>query len=362
MGARHIFLVCLVAAQLSGCATLSYYTQAITGELSILANRRDISKVIADSGTPSAVRAKLAFALKARDFASRNLHLPDNDSYRSYVKLDRRYPVWVVYAAPPFSLAPITWCFPFAGCVPYRGYFGKDDAQTFAATLKQQGDDVYLGGAPAYSTLGWFADPLYSNMLCWRDTALAGLIFHELAHQLIYVQNDSAFNESFADTVQEVGITRWLKARNDAATLAAYQRGLAEQQAFQKLIDQVRERLGKIYAAAVAEDVKRQRKAETFSWLKQHYAQISRRFGNDAYAEWFSHPLNNASLQVLKTYNTWQPAFEQLLACNNGNLKAFYAAVKALAKLEPAARHTRLQSIQAGECGDSLTAGEAKQA
>lgn len=341
----RLLVACALAGMLAGCATLGYYAQAVSGELSILTNRRDISKVIADPKTPAAVRAKLTLALKARDFASRTLHLPDNDSYRTYVDLDRRYPVWVVYAAPPFSLTPITWCFLFAGCVPYRGYFSKDAADAFAAQLNKQGNDVYVGGAPSYSTLGWFADPVFSNMLRWNDAALAGLIFHELAHQLVYVKNDSSFNESFADTVQTVGIRRWLRAQGEPEALAAYEQGLAVERAFEDLVRETRTRLEKIYAAPLNAAAKRQRKAEAFAWLKARYARLVAQTGRDVYGEWFTHPLNNASLQVITTYDQWQPAFERLLACTGDDLPAFYAKVREIAALAPAARHARLRAL-----------------
>lgn len=330
---------------LAGCATLGYYTQAVTGELSILTSRRDINKVIDDPDTPAAVRAKLKYALHVRAFASRQLHLPDNDSYRSYVDLDRRYPVWVVYAAPPLSLAPIEWCYLFVGCVPYRGYFDENDAAAFAAGLRDEGKDVYLGGAPTFSTLGWFADPLFSNMLRWPPAALAGLIFHELAHQLIYVEGDARFNESFADAVETVGVERWLASRGERGKLKSYRRALEASKQFHELIGELRERLAKIYAAPMSDAAKRSKKQAAFDWLKRRHEALSAQYHRDIYGSWFSHPLNNASLAVVTTYNAWQPAFLQLLKQNGGDMQAFYEDVRHLAALEPDARRARLQAL-----------------
>ncbi|HET7570994.1 MAG TPA: aminopeptidase [Gammaproteobacteria bacterium] len=342
----HRFLsVTLISITLTGCATLGYYVQAISGEVSILTSRRDITDVIADPDTPPATKAKLEFALRVRSFASQSLHLPDNDSYRTYVKLDRRFPVWVVYAAPPFSLAPVEWCYPFAGCVPYRGYFARDDAAAFAAKLRKQGKDVYLGGAPSYSTLGWFADPLFSNMLRWSRVSLAGLIFHELAHQQVYIEGAAQFNESFADTVETVGIERWLTAHGEQDKLKAYHRIQAETRAFQALVGKLRQRLKKIYAAPTSAAVKRRKKALAIEWLKRQHAALVAQYDQPIYSEWFTHPLNNASLAVVTTYNVWQPAFQQLLRCDGGRLEQFYADVKALAALEPAARRARLKGL-----------------
>ncbi|HET7370569.1 MAG TPA: aminopeptidase [Gammaproteobacteria bacterium] len=344
---RFAVIACCVL--LAGCATLGYYTQAVTGELSVLTSRRDISAVIDDPATAPAVRTKLQLALRVRAFASRELHLPDNDSYRSYVDLDRRYPVWVVYAAPPFSLAPLEWCYLFVGCVPYRGYFDKEDAAAFAAGLRGEGKDVYLGGAPTYSTLGWFADPLFSNMLRWPPAALAGLIFHELAHQLIYIEGDAGFNESFADTVETVGVERWLASRGKQTRLQAYRRGLNASKQFQQLVGELRQRLAKIYAAPMSEAAKARKKQAAFSWLKQRHKALVEQYDRAIYSSWFTHPLNNASLAVVTTYNVWQPAFMHLLECSGGDLEKFYAAVKRIAALDPQARQARLKALE-GKC------------
>ncbi|HET6726291.1 MAG TPA: aminopeptidase [Gammaproteobacteria bacterium] len=337
--------IILCAFALTGCATLGYYAQAVSGEIDVLSSREDVRQVINDPATPDTERAKLQFAMRVRRFASLQLELPDNDSYKNYVKLNRRYPVWVVYAAPPFSLAPTEWCYWFVGCVPYRGYFDKDDAEAFAAGLRAKGEDVYLGGAPAYSTLGWFADPLFSNMLRWSPMALAGLIFHELAHQLVYVDGDAAFNESFADTVEAVGVERWLTQHGEKDKLCAWRREHKASRAFQDVVGKLRRRLAKIYSAPIDDAAKRRKKAAAFAWLRRQHAKLDEQFGFAIYGEWFTHPLNNASLALVTTYNVWQPAFRRLLQHDGGDLQAFYADVRDLAALTPKARHARLQAL-----------------
>lgn len=340
-----LFLIVIAALTLAGCTTLGYYAQAASGELSILAHRRDVSRVIADPATPDGVRRKLRRASRIRHFASATLHLPDNDSYTSYVKLDRRYPVWVIYAAKPFSLAPLEWCYPFVGCVPYRGYFAKSDAKAFADRLRADGKDVYLGGAPAYSTLGWFADPLLSNMLRWPPAALAGVIFHELAHQVVYVDGDAKFNESFANTVEKVGVRRWLELHDKPAKLQALRHRHEATRAFRKRVIKLRRRLTRIYAASSDKADKRRQKAEAFDWLKRRHKKLEARYGVAIQANWFKHPLNNASLAVVTTYNVWQPAFQHLLHCDAGLLQRFYYDVKTIAALHPEARHQKLRQL-----------------
>jgi predicted aminopeptidase len=350
-----LLAVCCAAVVMTGCSTLSYYAQAVSGEVTILSSRRDINHVIDNPATPERVRAALHFVRRVRHFAHHALDLPNNGSYRTYVDLGRPYPVWVVYAAPPFSLRPVEWCYWFVGCAPYRGYFHKTDAQTFAAKLRHKGDDVYLGGAPAYSTLGWFADPVTSNMLHWPRPALAGLIFHELAHQLVYVDGAARFNESFADTVEHIGIKRWLSREHKRAKRKALRENRQARQAFQALIGKLRGRLKKIYSSSAGDGKKRRQKTRAFAWLKRRHKALEKRFGRPIYAAWFEHPENNASLAVLTTYDQYQPAFRRLLKCDGGHLEQFYADVRAIAKLDQPARRARLDSLGDG-CGTTPAA------
>src|SRR4051812_10885006 len=202
-------LLALSASSLCGC----YLIQAATGQMQIVSKRQPIAEVIRDPATSEKLKARLEYVAAARDFASRELGLPDNESYRSYADLGRPYVVWNVFAAPEFSVEPRQWCFPIAGCVVYRGYFSEAAAQRYARKLRRRGDDVAVGGVAAYSTLGHFKDPVLSTMLGWSDAQLAATLFHELAHQVVYVPGDSQFNESFATVVEEAGLERWLAAR-----------------------------------------------------------------------------------------------------------------------------------------------------
>ena len=338
---RLLLAAALVA--LGGCSTLGYYGQAINGELKILGERQPIKAVVGNTATSAGVRRKLELVLAARSYASAELGLPQGESYRSYVALDRAYPVWVVYAAPAFSLAPVDWCFPFAGCVPYRGYFHEQAADVFAAGLAKRGDDVFVTGAPAYSTLGWFADPVYSSMLPWSDAELAGTIFHEMAHQKLYVKNDSAFNESFADTVEDIGIERFF-ATHDPKALTAWRNERQAERAAGVFVEETRTRLAAVYASHMSDAEKRSEKAAVFRWLTERYREVGTRFGIRYSSEWLA-KLNNASLAAMNTYDRWIPAFRHLLQCEDGNLPDFYRAAARISALPAKTREARLQTL-----------------
>jgi predicted aminopeptidase len=334
------------AACLSGCATLGYYGQAIHGELSLLSARRPIGALLADPHTPAALREKLRVAEQIRSFASAKLGLPDNASYTSYVALTRPYVSWNVFATPPFSLQPVNWCFLFAGCVPYRGYFSRQAARQFAAALRAQGDDVYVAGVPAFSTLGWFDDPLLSSMLAWNDSTLANYIFHELAHQELYVKGDAEFNESYAVLVADVGVRRWLQASGRGGQLQTYQAGERHWRLIVQLVDAARARLAQVYSSGASRESMQRRKQKVFDALRRGYAALRPQLdGDNGYDLFFDAGLNNASLLTISTYTRWVPAFRALLAQQHGNLPGFYRAVKRLAKLPPPQRQAALQQL-----------------
>ena len=216
---RWIFAIAFVTV-LGGCTNLGYYYQAVEGQMQIWHRSRPIKQVIDDAQTPAQIRERLELVLRVRDFASAELALPDNGSYRKYADVERPFVVWNAFAAGEFSVAPKEWCFLFAGCVGYRGYFSQAGAERFAEDLKRQGLDVFVAGIPAYSTLGWFDDPVLNTVVRYPDAQLAQLIFHELAHQVFYVAGDTMFNESFAVAVELEGVDRWL-ARDGDPSLAA---------------------------------------------------------------------------------------------------------------------------------------------
>lgn len=306
----------LSAAALAGCDTLAYYGQAAGGQLALSARARPVAQVLADPQTPDALKQRLRAAVAIRDYAARELALPDDGSYRSYAALDRPYVLWNVVAAPEFSLDPVQSCFPVAGCVAYRGYYAKADAERYAAQRRGGGDDVIVYGVPAYSTLGWFDDPLLSTFIDYPDADLARLIFHELAHQVVYVKNDSTFNESFAVTVEREGLKRWRAARGMVAPPAP---GRAE---FDALVKRTRATLRALYRSGLAAGEMRRRKREALAPLEPW---LGRMRGFDA-----AQP-NNALIASYATYTELVPMFERLLAEQHGDLRAFYARVRSLA-------------------------------
>lgn len=309
----------------------------------VLGAQRPIDALLENPDTPPALQRKLRLVLEVREFASRYLGLPDNDSYRYYADIKRPYVLWNVFAADEFSTKLQTWCFPVAGCVSYRGYFAQDKAEEFAASLRARGRDVFVGGVPAYSTLGWFHDPVLNTVLDRHDTDLAGLIFHELAHQVIYVRNDSAFNESFATAVELEGVRRWLAQRGSADKIAAYEQAKHRQARFAGLIALYRERLKELYVEDIPREDKFARKAALFAALKQDYAALKQDWGGYAgYDRWFARDLNNAHLASVATYHQLVPGFQQVLREQDGDLPRFFHAIKQLAKLSKTERTARL--------------------
>jgi len=340
---KPIAFVMLVAAAapLASCSTAEFYLQGINGELDLLSRARPISVVLANARDP-VVRAKLERVVAIRDFASRELGLPDNLSYRRYTELERRFVTWNVFATPELSLDALQWCFPIAGCVNYRGYFNEGDARAEAAKLAAKGDDVYIGGVPAFSTLGYFADPMLSTFIRYPDVEIARLIFHELAHQVLYAKDDTVFNESYAVTVEEEGLRRWLAAQHDPELDRQYALSERYRKTFRTLVDAARSRLEKLYASGASDEAKRAGKTEAFAAMREEYEATKRAWGGfSIYDYWFQHP-NNASLAAVGLYTQKVPEFQALLAAEGGDLPRFYAKVKELAALPKSQRETAL--------------------
>jgi len=336
--ALRVALTGLALGLLPGCGTL-YVLQAARGEEQLLHARRPIERVITDPRTPAALRATLNDVSAAREFASRSLGLPDNRSYRTYADIHRMYIVWNVVATPEFSVRPREWCFPVAGCVAYRGYFHEKSARRFAAGLAARHFDVLVDGVPAYSTLGRFADPLVSTMLVYGQAELAGIMFHELAHQLIYVRNDSAFNEAFATAVEDEGLARWLAANGRLAELGAYQAATARYLQYVRLLRDAREDLARLYASGVEREQMRARKRARLDALADAMRELEQRqHAPSPYRDWLESGLNNAHLASVATYYDCVPGFERMLREANGDLPAFYARVRELARRPQAER------------------------
>jgi predicted aminopeptidase len=329
---KNLLLLLLVLT--AGCESLSYYSQAIRGQLGLMGAARPVDAWLADPATPPELRSRLQVAQRIREFGSQRLALPQNGSYGSYAELGRPYAVWNVYAAGRFSVDPKQECFPFTGCVSYRGFFSEEDARRQAARLREEGYDVYLGGVPAYSTLGWFDDPLLSTFIQYPDVQLARLVFHELAHQRVYLKGDTTFNESFAVTVEEEGVRRWLEAAGRGGELATLRAARLRRQEFAARVAQARERLARVYQEKIPEEAMLVRKREEYDKLRADYPGIVPAEPNNAY------------LVSIALYTQLVPDFERLLAGCGGDLKEFYDRIEALAAA--GRREARLALTSAG--------------
>lgn len=332
---------------LGACSAVPYYSQAIAGEFSLLTSARPLAEVIADPATPADVRERLELAARIRSFASQDLALPDNRSYTRYADLHRSSAVWNVFATAELSLTLKTWCYPLFGCAGYRGYFAQRDAEHLAGELRAAGLDVYVGAVPAYSTLGWFSDPLLSTFIRWPEPELARLIFHELAHQVVYVADDTRFNESFATAVEQAGLERWVAARHDPALDAQYALYRLRHGDFLELMAQVHRQLAALYASGADEQAQRSGKQAIFAALAARYHRVrDERWGGFAgYDAFFDAPWNNARVAAMAAYQDDVPAFDALLAREHGDLPRFFGAVRALAKLAPQAREQALREL-----------------
>jgi predicted aminopeptidase len=313
-------------ASLSGC----YYMQAARGQLEVMNKREPIDELIHASDTPADIVTRLELVQEARQFSIDELYLPDNDSYTSYADIERDYVVWNVFAAPEFSLEPKQWCFPVAGCVNYRGYFSKDAAHREAERLGNDSYDISVGGIAAYSTLGKFSDPVLNTMMHWEDTDLVALIFHELAHQLLYVKGDSGFNESFATAVEEIGIDRWLSTRGQENELAAYRQRRQLRERLMRHVGQARIDLELVYSADLGDAEKRARKRERLERLN---AELVGEFDNSERAapDWVNAGLNNARLASMNLYQGRLAEFRVLFDECDDDLKCFYSRSESLA-------------------------------
>ena len=326
----------------AGCSHLSYYLQSVEGQLTLLQSRQEISAMLADPATPAPLKQRLERTLKIRDFATQELKLPDNDSYRSYADLRRPYVVWNVFATKEFSIKPEQWCFPIAGCVGYRGYFSKAGADNFAAELKADGYDVYVGGVPAYSTLGWFNDPVLNTFVNYSEYEIARLIFHELGHQVMYVKGDTEFNESFAVAVETEGITRWIERFGDEKMRASFLLAQQRRTQFADLVMRHRHALRTLYQSKMPVAEMRSRKSDMYAALKDDYVKLKQEWGGYAGYDRFLDDPNNAKLASISFYSRLVPQFLQMLARVHGDLPAFYAEAKRLATLNEAARYKAL--------------------
>lgn len=332
---------------LSGCSSLDYYRHLANGQLQLLNAREPIAELLKKPTADPILKQRLAMAQQARDFASAKLALPDNNSYRVYADIQRPFVLWNVLATDELSLAPELHCFPIAGCVAYRGFFSQGRARGAAALLKEQGLDTYIGGVEAYSTLGWFDDPIISTMLRWSDERLVAVIFHELAHQQLYIADDSAFNESFASFVEREGLAQWRTAQRLPPADAQGERQRAH---FTALVMASRERLQRLYDSDLARAPMRAGKQAEFERLRAEYHALSKRewAGNGRYDNWINAPMNNAKLLPFGLYDQWVPAFAALFEHVGRDWPSFYQRAATLGRLTQAERREALIKLSAG--------------
>lgn len=341
----------MASAGLAGCGAtasdLGYYWQTVRGHWQILSGARPVDELIRDASTDPALRSRLETARRLREYSVTELGLPDNGSYRKYADLGRPFVVWNVVATPEFSLEPHQWCFPVAGCVTYRGYYGQADADKEAERLARTDHDVQVGGVAAYSTLGWFDDPLLSSFIGYPEAELGRLIFHELAHQLVYVKGDTVFNESFATAVEQLGLERWLATNGTLEQRRGWEAWQQRRDDFLVLLQRTRGRLDALYRAGGTATELRPAKAAIFLQLRAEYRQLrDDRWGGFAgYDRWFDRELGNAHLAAVSAYTAWVPAFRALFEQGGGDFGRFYAAVGELGRLDPAARRDALRGI-----------------
>jgi predicted aminopeptidase len=335
----------LPLVQVAACAGPGYYAQAISGHLGLMRGRQEISKILAAGDTDPELAHKLELALEIREFATAQLGLPDNGSYTRFVRTGREAVTWNVVATPELSLEPRRWCFLVAGCVPYRGYFEQEAATRFAGRLATDDLDVAVSPAVAYSTLGWFEDPLLDTMLRYRDERLAAVMFHELAHQQLYLRGDTVFNESYASFVEEIGVALWLRSAGREDRLTQWQDQQRASAQFDALLLRARTALAELYAGHAEDERKRQAKAEIFDQLQLDYRSMVRESwqGHDFFGGWFSSAPNNARLALLASYRGGVCAFSSLYRDAGRNLREFHARAAAQAALAADARRAWLE-------------------
>lgn len=334
-----------------GCQSLSFYGQAIRGQWQFVTEKQKVSSIIDQKGTPERLKQALQLSQSIRQFAETELQLPSQGSYRHYLDLQRPYPVWAVVATPAYAFEPYLWCYPWLGCLSYRGYFNSQSAIAEAQRLEHQGWDVALAPVSAYSTLGWFEDPLLNSFIFLPPERLAGLIFHELAHQKLYIADDTAFNEAFASTVEQLGVERWLKAQRPER-LPAYHQSLQREARIQQVLNQYRQRLQHLYQSPYANKLAAKR--QILRELSQALQQLKTDYWpqDSSKDNWLSQPKNNAHLLHQATYRHWLPAFRHLWQ-QQPDIGAFYRQARQLAQLPAPQRQRQLERLRSASGADA---------
>jgi len=355
---RWIISICLLL-MLCGCADLGYYWHSANGHLAVMNQRVDIDDLLADDSLESDLRERLALVQEIRRFSIERLQLPANDSYDSYVELDRPYVIQNLFAAAEFSTRLYEWCYPIIGCASYRGYYDENRMLAYADDLKSRGLEVHIGQVSAYSTLGWFDDPVLSSFINWPDYRLAGLLFHELTHQQVYIDDDTTFNESLASAVQQVGTELWLKSQNRVEDIDRLSRWLAYREQAIKLIESTRERLAELYASDISVAEKRERKNRIFDDARNRHDAIAKTHQvKGGFTRWFADDLNNAKIGSVAAYNSQVPSFINMIHAHQTDFKAFFNYAHAVGALEKPVRDSCLATwkqttrLTGGDCPD----------
>ena len=345
-----------VLIALPGCQSIGYYSQAIKGQCGIYFGQRPIKAMLADPQVSTNLKEKLGLVLQLREFAERELKLKANGHYLKYADLNRRFVVWNVNAAPEFSLEPKRWWYPVVGSLKYRGYFSEKQARKYGGALEKEGYDVFVGGVEAYSTLGWFRDPVLNTFVHHSDADLAEIIFHELAHQRVFAKGDTDFNEAFATAFAEEAVRRWLEAIGNTNALRDYQASQQRTEQFVGIVDHARAELKALYgdaeegkggATGVPDDRKREEKKRIIAGLKNRYAALKSEWGGYAgYDAWFARPINNAQLSTIAAYYDLVPEFRKLMRTSGGDMEKFFAECTRLAKMKDKdERHAALKRL-----------------
>jgi len=336
-----VLLTCVFLT--TGCASLDYYSQSIRGQFELVQKRQKINVLLAQKEIPVTLRKKLKTVLELRNFSINQLNLPNNDSYLSYVDLERKYVIWNIFATEEFSLTPITWCYLVVGCLDYRGYFAESEARLEANNLREQDYDIYLGGVSAYSTLGWFDDPVLNTMMQWSDIRLATVMFHELAHQQLYIKNDTEFNEAYAETVATIGVNMWLQQNVDKNQAKNFMLAQEREKQFISLIMKYKEMLNDVYQSEESIKFMRQSKKDLFQRMSDEYILLSRDWENNHYANWFATEINNAKLTAIVTYKRLVPALIEIYEKMDRDLIQLYEFCELLSNCDREKRRDILE-------------------
>jgi predicted aminopeptidase len=336
----------VVLLGLASCSTLGYYRQAVWGQWQVMQARTPVSTLLAKPGVDADTAAQLELATEIVNFAETTLELPAGKRYRSYADIRRPYVVWNLFAAGPLDLDGEQWCYPFVGCTPYRGYFSRKDAEAEADRYRQRGYETFVGGVPAYSTLGWFDDPLLNTFVHWPEPELANLLLHELSHSEVWLAGDVSFNESFATFTGEAGAHQWMLARGRAADWARWREHRSGSERFRQFVLHAKAALDALYRQVAADAVKHARRDLLLGQLRACYQGHRHLLGHGRYDAIIDDHFNNAYLVSVSTYEDWVPAFAELFDNVERNWRDFFAAVKQLSELESEAREKRLEELR----------------